>query len=431
MSPLCRKLPWAVLLAAAVCTLPRPAAATAPSEPDYRGQVCRYVPIPLAGKRPNFVDRIAQGPLRGFCEETAVAARLWQWTGRAEYAEEACQRLTALLDVWELQHRPGKPWTRMCFFSACPIIDAYRLLRSGGQLDAEFQRRFRGFAREAYFAQEEGTFNQAFARAAGLAWAAKTLPELPEAASWRRSAEAVWNQWRRQGDMNENAAAYNGIALTYLFLLADALDHNDQLQEPRLRAMFDRFRDQVSPWGAMPEYGDSGDAEWGMFHAWGTWVCALERAGALYHDAGDRWAAVRMFQAACQRSSSSPRGKGVRNLLPEGPSGGYAQKVPDTFSAPALDAMTSAYALCLADQWRDTRLTPRPPAAASAVSRRREPGGDAVADKLLLAPSRQPGAPLRDVRTLRPRLPCPRRSTGGPPLLRIPGRAAFAWSGVS
>ena len=125
------------------------------------------MPPPLAGKRSNFVDRIAQTPLRHFCEEMAVLARLWQMTGRAEYAEEACQRLTALLDVWELQHQPGKPWKRVCFFSAYPIIDAYRLLRAGGQLDEEFQRRFRRFAREAYFAQEEGTFNQAFARAAG------------------------------------------------------------------------------------------------------------------------------------------------------------------------------------------------------------------------------------------------------------------------
>jgi hypothetical protein len=377
MSRQCCKSRWAVLLAVALCTgcrdqaphgarLVSPCAAAAPSEPDYRAEVRRYVPTPLAGTRPNFVDRIAQGPLRGFCEEMAVAARLWQGTGRAEYAEEACQRLTALVDVWELQHQPGKPWRRVCFFSACPIIDAYRVLRGGGQLDAEFQRRFRGFAREAYFAQEEGTFNQAFARAAGLAWAAKTLPDLPEADAWRQSAEAVWNQWREQRDMSEDAAAYNGIALTYLFLLADALDHNQQLQDPLLRPMFDRFRDQVSPWGAMPEYGDSGDAEWGMFHAWGAWVCALERAGALFHDAGYRWAAVRMFHAARQRASASP----------------------------ALDAMTSAYALCLADQWRNPRLTPRPTAAASAVSLRREPGGEAAADKLLLAPSRQPGAPL-------------------------------------
>ncbi len=401
MSPLCRKLPWAVLLAAAVCALPHPATAAPPREPDYRGQVCRYVPIPLAGKRPNFVDRIAQGPLRGFCEETAVAARLWQWTGRAEYAEEACQRLTALLDVWELQHQPGKPWKRVCFFSACPIIDAYRLLRSGGQLDAEFQRRFRGFAREAYFAQEEGTFNQAFARAAGLAWAAKTLPELPEAASWRKSAEAVWNQWRRQGDMNENAAAYNGIALTYLFLLADALDHNDQLQEPRLRAMFDRFRDQVSPWGAMPEYGDSGDAEWGMFHAWGTWVCALERAGALYHDAGYRWAAVRMFQAACQRSSSCPgrHDLGLRAV----PGRSMARRPLD--AAPPRRRQRREHA----------------PRAGRRRGRRQAAAGPLAATRRA----------LRHGRTLRPRLPCPRRSTGGPPLLRIPGRAAVARSGVS
>ena len=82
-----------VLLAVLACVPGLHAAAPADGEPDYRGQVRRYVPTPLAGKRPNFVNHIAQTPLRHFCEETAVLARLWQWTGRAEYAEEARQRL--------------------------------------------------------------------------------------------------------------------------------------------------------------------------------------------------------------------------------------------------------------------------------------------------------------------------------------------------
>ncbi len=395
-----------VLLAVSLRVPGLQAAVPADGEPDYRGQVRRYVPTPLAGKRPNFVDHIAQTPLRHFCEETAVLARLWQRTGRAEDAEQSRQRLTALLDVWELQRQPGKPWKRVCFFSACPIIDAYRLLRAGGQLDKEFQRRFRGFAREAYFAQEEGTFNQAFARAAGLAWAAKTLPDLPEAVAWRKSAETVWNQWRDQCDMAENAAAYNGIALTHLFLLADALDHNDQLQDPAVRRMFERYRDQVSPWGAMPEYGDSGDAEWGMFHAWGDWVCALERAGALYHDPSFRWAAVRMFHAACQHINARIPPATAREKAFAGEKASAAEKgtagekgtaeteTTDLSPSAALDAMNSAYALCLAEQWRDRRLRPRPTTTGSVVGLRREPDHEMTADKLILAPSRQPGAPF-------------------------------------
>ena len=235
MSPSCRKLSWAVLLAAAVCTLPHPATAVPPREPDYRGQVCRYVPIPLAGKRPNFVDRIAQGPLRGFCEETAVAARLWQWTGRAEYAEEACQRLTALLDVWELQHQPGKPWKRVCFFSACPIIDAYRLLRSGRAVGRGVPAAFPRLRPRSLFRPGRRDVQPGLCPGgrAGLGRqdSAGTARGRLLAQFGRGGLEPVAAA-RRHG---ENAAAYNGIALTYLFLLADALDHNDQLQEPRLR----------------------------------------------------------------------------------------------------------------------------------------------------------------------------------------------------
>jgi hypothetical protein len=338
-------------------------------EPDYRAEVQKYVPLPLAGRRPDFADRIARTPLRRFCEETAVLVRMGQWTGRTEYTDEARQRLSALLDIWQLQHKPGQPWKRMCFFSVHPTIDAYRLLLAASQLDEDFQRRFRQFAREAYFSQEQGPFNQAFARSAGLAWAAKTLPDMVEAAAWRKAAEAVWTQWYQQRDTTENAAAYNAISLEHLFLLADALGHAEQFQDPAVRQMFTRFRDQVSPSGAMPEYGDSGDAQWSMFHCWGVWVCAFERAAAVYHDPTYRWAAVRMFRAACRNRPQGPRKS-------------------------AIDAMNSAYALCLADQWRDRRLQPQPGDAASAVSYRREPGNDHAADKLILAASRQPGTPF-------------------------------------
>jgi hypothetical protein len=343
-----------------------------PVEPDYYGLVQRYVPVPLAGKRPDFADRIERGPLRRHCEEMAVLARLWQATGRDGYADASRQRLTALLDVWQVQRQPQpegtRPWKRVCFFSLYPILDTYRILATGGQLDAESQRRFRLFAREACFQLERGVSNQSIARAAGLALAARLFAELPEAPAWRKTAEATWDEWLRLGDTTENAACYNGISLVFLFLLGDALGKAGQFDDPAVRRMFERFRDQASPLGVVPEYGDSGDADWGMFHCWGDWVAAFERAARVYQDPTYRWPAVRMFHAAVRHRPGPP--------------------------GAAIDAMSSAYALCLAHEWRDARLAPRPCTASAAVAYRAELGSRRVPDKLLLAPSRQPGVPF-------------------------------------
>ena len=302
----------------------------------------------------------------------AVLARLWQATGQEAYADACRQRLTALVDVWQIerggQTREPRPWKRVCFFSLYPIFDAYRVLAAQGRVDADLQRRFRLFAREACFQLEQGVFNQSIARSAGLALAARVLPELPEAAAWRKRAEATWDQWLGLRDTTENAACYNGISLVFLFLLGDALDKTAEFDDPAVPRMFERFRDQVSPLGVVPEYGDSGDAEWGMLHCWGDWVAAFERAARVYHDPTYRWAAVRMFQAAAQRRPGPP--------------------------ATTVDAMNTAYALCLAEEWRDARLPPRPCATSTAVSYRAYPPTARAADKLLLAPSRQPGAPF-------------------------------------
>lgn len=343
--------------------------ATPIAEPNYRAEVQRFVPVPLAGKRPNYADRIERGPLRRFSEETAVVARLWKWTARPEYAEDARQRLSALVDVWQMQQQPGRPWKRVCFFSAYPIMDAYRILAAGDQLDADFQQRFKQFARVAYYPLEDGIFNQGFARAAGLALAAQTLPDVPEARVWRAAAEDVWTRWNRQHDTTENAACYNGISLTFLFLLGDALGKTDELKDPAVRQMFERFRDQISPHGFMPEYGDSGDARWAMLHCWGNWVCSMERAGSTYRDPTFRAAAVGMFKAA-------------------------GRPPAEDADEEMLDAMNTAYALCLAEEWRDRQLHPRPIEAASSVSYRREPGNDHAPDKLTLAPSRRDGSPF-------------------------------------
>ena len=338
-------------------------------EPDYRALVERAAAV---WQSPEYADAnrlIQRGYLRRVAEMAGTLARLWQWTGSAEHAREARRRLEAVLDAWEAQRRPGKPWKQVCFFSVYPIMDAYRILEAGGQLDAAWQARFRAFVREGYFSLERGAFNQALARAAGLALAARHFPDLPEAAAWRAYAGDVWNDWYTCRDTTENAAVYNAICMTFLFLLADALDRTAELDDPAVRRMFERFRNQVAPSGAMPQYGDSGDYPWGLFHGWGNWVAAFERAGGVWRDPTYRWAALRMFHAAAAHRPMDQRSY-------------------------AMDSVNMVYALALADSWRDRRLRPETPRVASAVLLRREPGSRIALDKLVLAPSREPGAPF-------------------------------------
>jgi hypothetical protein len=337
-------------------------------EPDYRGLVLRSADDWIAGGYADPVPLLRRGYIRRVSEMAAALARAWQWTGQPRYADQALRRLQAILDAWQSERRPGKPWKRVCFFSVYPIFDAYHILDAGGRLDPEFRTRFRQFLPEGFFPLERGVFNQAFARAAGLALAGKLSADLPEAAAWRAYAREVWNDWHTLHDMAENAAGYNGISLWCLFLLADAGGFGP-LDSAPLVSMFRRFRDQVAPSGAMPEYGDSGGTPWGAFHGWGHWVAAFERAARQYRDPTFRWAAVRMFHAATRfRALDQP--------------------------SYAIDSTNIVYALAFADAWRDATLTPQVPRAGTLVSLRNMAGGGRAPDKLILAPSREPAAPF-------------------------------------
>lgn len=337
-------------------------------EPDYRDLVGRCAAIWSSGYSDS-ARLLERGHIRRVAEMAGTLAHLWQWTGEPQYAEQSRHRLQAILDMWEARRKPAQPWKQLCFFSVYPIMDAYRILDAGSQLDAPFRDRFRRFVPEGYFALERGAFNQAFARAAGLALAARQFPDLPEAAGWRAYANDVWNDWYQDRDTTENAAVYNAISLTYIFLLADALDRTGDLDDPAVRQMFRRFRDQVTPSGMMPQYGDSGDYPWQVFHAWGNWVAAFERAARDYRDPRERWAALRMFHAATRYRPLAQRSY-------------------------AVESTHMVYALTFADQWRDRSIRPEIPQVGSAVLVRREPGNSRVADKLILAPSRAPGAPF-------------------------------------
>ena len=221
-------------------------------------------------------------------------AHLWTWTGEQRYAAGANRFLLAVASRRD-QLREAD------FFTVYPFAKTYEVLLRTGQLEPRTAEAAQAFILQRFRARDVGDHNQAFTRAAGLALAAKLFPDANLADRWRSYAEAVWRHWLELGDVTENASNYNRIDAAYLFLLGDLLHRTEDLRRPSVRAMYERWRDQVAPSGAIPAYGDSGSgpleplADWPRVNAWAQWVAGFERAGTFYDDPSFQWAARRLY----------------------------------------------------------------------------------------------------------------------------------------
>ena len=333
------------------------------SEPDYQVVVKDTLTV-MSARHFGDIDRwIGWRKLSVVASLAATHTRVWEWTGEREHAAKAADllRRIAELDIYQAD-----------FFTIYPMMYVCSRLQAGGMLPDALFTSVKEFAAKYFVARDLGLHNQAMCRAAGLELAAQAFPDLPEAQTWHQFALDQWQLWYGLEDITENAPNYNQIDLVYVWLLADALACVEQLKAPGVRAMFARFRDQVSPGGAMPAYGDSGNgtrprsAVWPLQHSWGYWPAAFERAASFYQDPTFRWAAVRMFHTGCRHEPLAAHYGGIQAL----------------------------FHLSLAADWRGTRLTPAAPEVGSAVLTRREPGNPRALDKLVLASSRRPGAPF-------------------------------------
>ena len=94
-----------------------------------------------------------------------------------------------------------------------------------------------------------------------------------------------------------------------------------------------------------------------------------------------------MFHAACRHSTAALAATTAEK-------GDRGTETTDLSPSAALDAMNSAYALCLADQWRDRRFDRGPPTRAAASAFAASRATRCTADKLILRPLAQPGAPF-------------------------------------
>lgn len=318
----------------------------------------------IADRNYSAAKAINKSQINAVAEAAFAAAKLYRDTGDAKYADFALANLAAIRDAWRSSKSPGKHLPGVDdFFLPFPLFSAYRLLDEAGKIDATTRDEMKQVAVAVCAPVLRGNFNRPMARATGQALAAKLFPDVPESSHWRKSAEDVWNDWYAGGDTTENALNYNAIFVGYAFELADLLGHtNDMAANANVRAMYERFRDQVSPSGITAGYGDSAELD-----DWPFFVAGFERAAATWHDPTLRWAAVQMFDAGMRlRPPGKSKDEDIRFFFP----------------------------LALAEGWADASLTPEAPKVGTAVLTRREPRNPRMPDKLVLAPSREPGAPF-------------------------------------
>lgn len=339
----------------------------ASSQPDYRA----YFLERLDGMRSSHFqkpDAFLRDGSHIHVASLAAASevRAWQWTQDQQYANRALERLRLIAAKADAIREAD-------FFTPYPLSFAYQGLANGRMVDDGLREAMVRFVTKRFVPRDfTGLNNQTLVRACGLALAAQVWPELEPSAKWRDYARTICGLLEQVEDVPENAPNYNTFDLVGTFLLADLLNKRELLAKDGIKAMCRRFRDQVSPLGWIPPYGDSGsasnpfDPNWPMNSPWAPYVAAFERAAREYRDSTLRWAAARMAQSGERHQPLGRRYGDISDLFYMG----------------------------FAVDWADAGIAPQMPSASSEVLTRRDFRSAQALDKLILSPSRRPGAPF-------------------------------------
>ena len=296
----------------------------------------------------------------------ACEMRAWLWTKDERYALSALERMR-FLSAKADQIREAD------FFTPLPLAFAYRTADNAKLVDSELRAAMEKFVALRFKPRDfDALNNQTLTRACGLELASQIWPHLPPARKWHDYALTIAAMLEKIEDVPENAPGYNALDVVCLWVLADLLTKPELTAHPGIVAMYRRYRDQISPAGFLAPYGDAGgapqpfDADWPMTSAWAHYVAAFERAAREYRDPTLRWAAARMARAG---SDHMPLGRGYTDI-------------------------ESLFYGGFAVDWIDATRAQEQPRLGSQLLKRRDATATDVFDKLILAPSRDDGAPF-------------------------------------
>lgn len=130
------------------------------------------------------------------------------------------------------------------------------------------------------FVHERGPFNRGACLGAGLAEAARLLPNAQNRSAWLRFSRLSWNDWRSVGDTFEDSSGYNSLwaRCSWLqgtaFLQADPSDSAEYMDGLRsLRVLLERWAVQsIDGVGPLPAWGAStfADLSWSANFEYGA-----------------------------------------------------------------------------------------------------------------------------------------------------------------
>ncbi|MDB5085198.1 MAG: hypothetical protein JWN30_2084, partial [Bacilli bacterium] len=244
----------------------------------------------------HFTDSFLQGEVssssanapRHTSDYAALSVKLYNATGNQLYLDNAVKAFRDIMTVLEqgpMDASKNKPLSYAVgdWFNLEPLLITYQELKPLGKVSSTDDSYIQYYADQfALFGLNRnivGDNNQTLSRTAGVAWALNLFPNHPDAALWQKYVDENWNYWWPQRDLSEDAEGYSAIGLYEIIQIAVQTGKVDQLKDPGVKKMFDRYRDQLSTFGAMPMYGDDYFGE-----AWELCTYNFEYASRLYND---------------------------------------------------------------------------------------------------------------------------------------------------
>ncbi|MDR0901221.1 MAG: MBG domain-containing protein, partial [Opitutaceae bacterium] len=299
----------------------------------------------------------------------AAAARLWLLGGKTEpaYADKAFYILNALRS-----QRNATPGWRISFQAKFSFAEACSILiqngYAGAAFDAACKDDLKAMARDSLGPAEVADNNVGAFSAAGTVQALALWPDLDAGGAWTDYIKQQWASWTALHDTAENSLNYNKAFLAYSVLMTKRAAGISGLNPAAMladldhagtKAMVTRWRDQVAGGGSLPAYGDDGNGT--PMPALDNWPLDFEWAAKQWHDPSFRWAANAVWRLTRNSATREP----MVLLL-----------------------------LTYADEWGDLSVEPVQPATGSLLQTRATVLAANEPDKIILAPSRDSGAPF-------------------------------------
>lgn len=251
-----------------------------------------------------YVDRLLSEPPGKYNEYYAVwEAFYYRISDKPEHAARATALLRgayiySVASVQEAVEANRPYYTDPNLLDAA--LTAYTWIRASSALsplDHETIRHFFTLLGDHLY-RERGAMNRSMAAASCLRRISYLYPDDPRSEERKIYYDAVWNDWWPHRDTNENSLSYNAVFLQYVHRwVEETSDDTSFFSDAGFRAFADRLRVQATPFGPMPDYGDTVGFNSGP----GAWISILETWARHFRDGRFTWVAHRIFEWSTDR----------------------------------------------------------------------------------------------------------------------------------